>query len=133
MAEQPEYYSREELAKFEQIIREKIASAETELALLKEAVDSQKSSGAEVRESSGKVIKVGEYYIEKEIVEQCKRLFKYMNQLDYALMRIKNGSYGICKATGELIPKRLLRDNPLKLTRFKDDIGLNPSRRWFGN
>jgi RNA polymerase-binding protein DksA len=33
---------------------------------------------------------------------------KYLKQIDEALERIQNGTYGICRITGELIPKERL-------------------------
>ena len=37
---------------------------------------------------------------------------KYLKQLDDALERIENGTYGICRVTGKLIPKERLMAVP---------------------
>jgi RNA polymerase-binding transcription factor DksA len=37
---------------------------------------------------------------------------KFIQNLQAALVRIENGTYGICRETGELIPKERLRAVP---------------------
>ena len=50
---------------------------------------------------------------ERENLSQlAARLQKYSVQLENALIRIKNGTYGICIDTGKLIPKERLRIVP---------------------
>jgi RNA polymerase-binding transcription factor DksA len=47
--------------------------------------------------------------LEKENVMQlAARQQKFIQQLEYALIRIKNGTYGLCIDTGKLIPKERL-------------------------
>jgi RNA polymerase-binding transcription factor DksA len=50
---------------------------------------------------------------EKEQLSQSAgRLQKFAQQLEAALIRIKNGTYGICRDSGKLIPKERLRAVP---------------------
>ena len=50
---------------------------------------------------------------QKESVnELAARQQKFINNLSNALIRIKNGTYGLCKVTGKLIPKERLRAVP---------------------
>ena len=42
----------------------------------------------------------------------AQRLYKYIQNLEAALIRIENKTYGICKVTGKLIPKERLRVVP---------------------
>ena len=42
----------------------------------------------------------------------AQRLYKYIQNLESALVRIENKTYGICKVTGQLIPKERLRVVP---------------------
>ena len=50
---------------------------------------------------------------EKESMSQlAARLQKFATQLENALIRIKNGTYGVCIDTGKLIPKERLRAVP---------------------
>ena len=44
--------------------------------------------------------------------ELAARQQKFINNLNNALIRIKNGTYGICKVTNKLIPKDRLRAVP---------------------
>ena len=43
----------------------------------------------------------------------AERQQKYLEQVDEALSRIVNGTYGICKVTGEVIPKERLEEVPV--------------------
>ena len=43
----------------------------------------------------------------------AERQQKYLEQVDEALSRIENGTYGICKVTGEVIPKERLEEVPV--------------------
>jgi len=50
---------------------------------------------------------------EKENLSQlAARQQKFMTQLENALVRIKNGTYGICVDTGKLIRKARLKSVP---------------------
>jgi RNA polymerase-binding transcription factor DksA len=40
------------------------------------------------------------------------RLQKFIQQLEFAAIRIKNGTYGVCIKSGKLIPKERLRAVP---------------------
>lgn len=42
----------------------------------------------------------------------AQRQMKFIQHLQAALVRIENKTYGICRATGELIPKERLRAVP---------------------
>lgn len=43
---------------------------------------------------------------------QAQRLQDFIEKLEAALLRIQNGTYGICSVTGKLIPKERLRAVP---------------------
>ena len=43
----------------------------------------------------------------------AERQQKYLEQVDEALARIENGTYGICKVTGEVIPIERLEEVPV--------------------
>ena len=48
----------------------------------------------------------------EENAQQAARLEKFINNLEAALGRIENKTYGICRVTGKLIPKERLRCVP---------------------
>jgi RNA polymerase-binding transcription factor DksA len=43
----------------------------------------------------------------------AERQQKYLEQIDEALQRIEDGTYGICKVTGELIDVERLEEVPV--------------------
>ena len=60
-----------------------------------------------------KLLEDGADTAEKENFSQLAvRQQKFITQLDNALARIKNGTYGVCIDTGKLIPKERLKAVP---------------------
>jgi RNA polymerase-binding protein DksA len=113
MSQEPMRYSREDLVEFEEIIREKLTNARKEVAFIKETLSRKNDSGTDNTASSAKVLEDGADTAEKESLNQlASRQLKFIQQLENALIRIKNGSYGVCIATGKLIPKERLRAVP---------------------
>jgi DnaK suppressor protein len=103
-------YSEEELREFEQIIVAKIAETKTELVRLKDALSKRNDPGTDTTAGNSKLIEDGADTSEKERLSQdAVRLQKFLVQLENALIRIKNGTYGVCIDTGRLIPKERLR------------------------
>ncbi|MGY6559387.1 MAG: TraR/DksA family transcriptional regulator [Nitritalea sp.] len=106
-------YSQEELKEFEQLINEKLAVAKQELAMLKDTLGKRNDSGTDYTASTSKVLEDGADTLERESINQlAARQQKFIINLEKALMRIKNGTYGICVDTGKLIAKERLRAVP---------------------
>ncbi len=106
-------YSDEELEEFEKIIKEKIEKAQNELNILKQSLNRSHESGTSDTNITSKVLEDGAETSQKESVnELAARQQKFINNLRNALIRIKNGTYGLCKVTGKLIPKARLRAVP---------------------
>ncbi|BDD05890.1 TraR/DksA family transcriptional regulator [Aureibacter tunicatorum] len=106
-------YSDEELKEFEVIIREKIEKARKEVDFIKASLT--KSTLGDINGSYGnvKVLEDGADTAEKESLNQlAARQQKFITNLQNALVRIKNKTYGVCKDTGELIPKERLKAVP---------------------
>jgi DnaK suppressor protein len=106
-------YSDEELQEFKEIILTKIEEAKRDLELLTEAFSND--SGQDINDTSPtfKVLEEGSQVSSKE--ENSKlamRQKKFITSLENALVRIENKTYGICRATGKLIPKERLRVVP---------------------
>lgn len=113
MSEEKKRYSTEELAEFETIITEKLDKANAELKLLKETLSRTNDSGTDNTAGSSKLLEDGADTAEKESLSQlAARQQKFIIQLQNALVRIKNGTYGICVDTGKLIAKERLRAVP---------------------
>lgn len=111
--EERKRYSEEELQEFETLITEKLEKAKTELAYIKETLSRRNDSGTDTTSGNIKVLEDGADTAEKESLSQlAARQQKFISQLENALIRIKNGTYGICVDTGKLIPKERLRAVP---------------------
>lgn len=106
-------YSDEELQEFKQIILTKIEEAKRDLELLTEAFSND--SGQDINDTSPtfKILEEGSQVRSKEENSNLAlRQTKFIASLENALVRIENKTYGICRATGKLIPKERLRVVP---------------------
>jgi len=112
-AESKTRYTEEELKEFESLILDKIEKAKGELNTLKNSLSRTDSTGTDTTASSSKVLEDGADTAEKEAMSQlAARQQKFITNLENALVRIKNGTYGICKDTGKLISKERLKAVP---------------------
>jgi DnaK suppressor protein len=106
-------YSDEELQEFKVIILAKIEEAKRDLELLTEAFSND--SGQDINDTSPtfKILEEGSQVRSKEENSNLAlRQTKFIASLENALVRIENKTYGICRATGQLIPKERLRVVP---------------------
>ena len=103
-------YSDEELEEFKLIILEKLAKARVDLTLLTEAYTNNNEHDTNDTSPTFKVLEEGYSVLSKEENSRmAARQQKFITNLENALMRIENGTYGICRATGLLISKDRLR------------------------
>ncbi len=105
-------YSDEELEEFRQLINEKLEKAKAEYEHLRQMVAGE---GNDVNDTSPtfKVLEEGASVLGKEEAGRlAQRQMKYIQNLQAALIRIENKTYGICRETGKLIPKERLRAVP---------------------
>ncbi|MCU0402799.1 MAG: TraR/DksA C4-type zinc finger protein [Algoriphagus sp.] len=106
-------YSQEELREFEEIILQKLALAKAELNSLKETLSKKNDTGTDYTASTSKLLEDGADTLERESLSQlAARQQKFVINLENALIRIKNGTYGICVDTGKLIAKDRLKAVP---------------------
>ncbi len=112
-SEEKTRYSEEELKEFEELISKKLKETRDELNYIREALHRRNDPGTDVTAGSSKLMEDGADTSEKESNGQlAARLQKFATQLENALIRIKNGTYGVCIDTGKLIPKERLRAVP---------------------
>ena len=98
-------YSPEELQEFKELILKKIAEAERNLEMLNEAVAGSQNDVNDTAPTF-KTLEEGSNVLSKEENSRlAARQQKFIRDLRAALIRIENGTYGICQATGKLIPK----------------------------
>ena len=106
-------YSDEELAEFKAIILEKLEKAKADYEVLRASITLTSSNDTEDTSPTFKVLEEGAATLSKEESGRlAQRQLKFIQHLEAALMRIENKSYGICRATGKLIPKERLRIVP---------------------
>ena len=106
-------YTLKELKEFEKLILEKGDNAQGELDFIKESLVRKNLSGTDSTQGALKTLEDGADTMEKESLSQLAgRQQTFINNLEKALIRIKNGTYGICKDTGKLIDKKRLRAVP---------------------
>ena len=103
-------YSDKELKEFEVLINEKLEKAKGEYKILKDTLSRDNDSGTDSTSGGNtKVLEDGAETAEKENLSQlAARQRKFIANLENALVRIKNGTYGICTVTGKLISKERL-------------------------
>lgn len=100
-------YSDEDLEIFRQLISEKLATGQEELNFMKEQLaelseDSNSSSNADLFDDSNTHGDIE--MLSRMIVRQQQ----FVRNLEAAMIRVKNKSYGICTVTGNLIDKKRL-------------------------
>ena len=106
-------YNAAELKVFEKLINKKKETAKKELDFIKESLLRKHLSGTDSTQGALKTLEDGADTMEKESLSQlAARQQKFINNLENALIRIKNGTYGICKDTGKLIDKKRLQAVP---------------------
>jgi len=112
MAEKTKY-SADELEEFKIIILEKIADSRKEYRKLQDSLRDSNEHGTIDTSNSYKTLDDGASTFEKENNNQlASRLKKFIANLEAALFRIENGTYGVCRVSGKLISKERLRAVP---------------------
>lgn len=106
-------YSEDELMEFEEIILEKLDKAKSELNFIKSSLNKTSETGIGNTFGTVKTLEDGAETAEKESLNQlAARQQKFILNLEKALIRIKNGTYGICIDSGNLISKERLKAVP---------------------
>jgi DnaK suppressor protein len=122
-------YSDEELQEFKEIILKKLEESHRDLELLKDAYSN--SGGQDITDTSPtfKVLEEGSQVLSKEENSQlAMRQMKFIRDLENALIRIENKTYGICRVTGKLISKERLRSVPHATLSMEAKL-LQPKKR----
>ncbi len=102
-------YSDKELQEFKVIILNKLEAAKHDLILLTEAFTTKNDNDTNDTSPTFKVLEEGSNVLSKEENSQlAARQQKFIRDLESALLRIENKTYGICRITGKLIPKERL-------------------------
>ena len=104
-------YSDEELEEFRTIILEKLEKAKAEYKTLRHVVMHNGGNDIEDTAPTFKTVEDdGAFQRSKEEASQlAQRQYQFIQNLEAALARIENKTYGVCRVTGKLIPKERLR------------------------
>ena len=111
MAEERVRYGDADLAEFKQLILKKLEQAKADYELLRENITHSGDNDTQDTSPTFKVLEEGATTLSKEETGRlAAHQVKFIRNLEMALVRIENKTYGVCKTTGKLIPKeRLLR------------------------
>lgn len=111
MTDKPKRYSDEELEEFRVLINQKLDKARKEYSeLVGSTIDNSESD--EVAAITNPTDAGVDAAQRAEIKRLADRQVQFIRKLEAALGRIENKTYGICRVTGELIPKERLRAVP---------------------
>jgi RNA polymerase-binding transcription factor DksA len=103
-------YSDAELEEFAALINDKLNVARENLGELQRALSHQDDNSTEDTAPTFKMMEDGSETMSREETAQlAARQEKFIHNLENALLRIKNKTYGICRVTGKLIKKERLR------------------------
>ena len=111
MAEERVRYSDSDLAEFKQVILKKLEQARADYELLRENITHSGDNDTQDTSPTFKVLEEGATTLSKEETGRlAAHQVKFIRNLEMALVRSENKTYGVCKTTGKLSPKeRLLR------------------------
>ena len=102
-------FSDSELLEFKALIEEKIQKAKVDLELLRSSYMNDGNNGTEDTSPTFKAFEEGSETMSKEANTQLAiRQEKFIRDLNNALIRIENKTYGVCRVTGKLINKKRL-------------------------
>lgn len=119
-------YNDAELAEFKELILKKLANARADYEMLRATITHASSNGTEDTSPTFKVLEEGATTLSKEENERlAAHQMKFIRNLEMALIRIENKTYGICKTSGKLIPKERL----MKVPHATETIEAKESRK----
>ncbi len=103
-------YSDAELDEFKELINKKLEEAQIDYNLLKGSLSHNDDHGTDDTGRTFNMMEDGSETLSREEVAQlAARQEKFIQSLRAALVRIQNKTYGICRVSGQLIPKERLR------------------------
>ncbi len=97
-------YSAEELKEFETLLVDKLEIAKKELEIYREML----SGNGSTLKNNASLESGAESSQREEVNALAARQKKYITSVENALIRIKNGTYGVCFKSGKLISKARL-------------------------
>ena len=103
-------YSDSELEEFRAIIDKKLEDAKEDLVILKGSLSHKDDHGTDDTGRSFNMMEDGaETLMREENAQLAARSEKFIKNLENALIRINNKTYGVCRKSGKLISKDRLK------------------------
>jgi len=99
-------YSDEELEEFKMMIEKKIEEAQSQMSELRDQLTELNNSGDENK--AGSFDDGASNWQREHINKLASSQQRFIRDLEHAMIRIKNKTYGICSVTGKLIEKQRL-------------------------
>ncbi|MCQ2283815.1 MAG: TraR/DksA family transcriptional regulator [Bacteroidales bacterium] len=121
-------YSDEDLAEFKELILNKIAEAQKAMEVYQEAYSGVGNDTTDTAPTFKNLEDGNQVLSKEENSRLAGRLDKYINNLEAALVRIENKTYGVDRITGKLIPKERLKIVP-HATLDVDSKRAQPSKK----
>jgi DnaK suppressor protein len=110
MTQEKTRYSDAELAEFKELIQQKLKESQEDYDLLIGSLSHNDDHGTDDTGRTFNMMEDGSETLSREEVAQlAARQEKFIQNLNAALVRIQNKTYGICRITGKLIPKERLK------------------------
>lgn len=110
MTKEKNKYSDTDLEEFKLLINNKLKEAQEDYKLLLGSLSHNDDHGTDDTGRTFNMMEDGSETLSREEVAQlAARQEKFIQNLNAALMRIQNKTYGICRVNGTLIPKERLR------------------------
>ena len=110
MAKQKNRYSDKELKEFKNLILGKLKEAQDDYHLLVGSLSHNDDHGTNDTGRTFNMMEDGsETLSREELAQLAARQEKFINNLQAALVRIENKTYGICRVNGTLIQKERLK------------------------
>ena len=104
--ETKERFTQEELKEFEKLLEEKRLATTQELEELRSQLDELNKASTSYSDDSAR-------HEQQNVLRRIiRRQEKKLQAQEQALLRIENGTYGICRETGNLISKERLMAKP---------------------
>ena len=110
MTKEKNRYGDADLEEFRLIIERKLGEAREDLLVLKGSLSHKDDHGTDDTGRSFNMMEDGaETLMREENAQLASRTEKFITNLEHALVRINNKTYGICRKTGKLISKARLK------------------------
>ena len=110
MSKKKNKYSDKELLEFKSLILSKLKEAQEDYNLLIGSLSHNDDHGTNDTGRTFNMMEDGsETLSREELAQLAARQEKFIKNLQAALIRIENKTYGICRATGNLIAKERLK------------------------